>query len=179
MHCHVYFRLGSGAGRTLVWSALALLILTLYGTIFVTTIYPAPPLQHLRGPLQEQEATREVRRLYNNIGTTRIPQLRYAVELGNELAQYVRLRGDPLTTKATRRLNKAPNTTPQRGNALDYHPYLHHFGLVIFAIIWCALGAAIGHMRRSDGGNDGTTHGPYWDPAGNVPFREYVYEINA
>eukprot|EP00959_Pyramimonas_sp_CCMP1952_P256075 5348618-Pyramimonas_sp.AAC.1 len=34
-------------------------------------------------------------------------------------------------------------------------------------------------MRRGDHSTDGQTHGPYWDPRGNVPFREYVYEANA
>ncbi|MCP4469064.1 MAG: hypothetical protein GY813_20255, partial [Halieaceae bacterium] len=87
-------------------------------------------------------------------------------------------RGDP-HDKAPRRLDKALQALPQRGNAPDNHPYLHSLGLVIFAIIWFALGAAVGHMRRGDNSTDGQTHGPYWDPQGNVPFREYVYEVNA
>eukprot|EP00959_Pyramimonas_sp_CCMP1952_P221956 4640356-Pyramimonas_sp.AAC.1 len=60
MTCQSHFRLGSGAGRTLVWSALALLILALPSATFVTDLYPAPQLHlHLRGSTQEQEATRE------------------------------------------------------------------------------------------------------------------------
>ena len=36
----------------------------------------------------------------------------------------------------------------------------------------------IGCMRRANN-DDSLTVGPTWDPAGNVPFREYVREVHA
>ena len=43
--------------------------------------------------------------------------------------------------------------------------------------MWVCGGCVVGHMRR--GMDDTRTTGPYWDPAGNVPFREFVREVHA
>eukprot|EP00959_Pyramimonas_sp_CCMP1952_P099413 2078370-Pyramimonas_sp.AAC.1 len=40
-------------------------------------------------------------------------------------------------------------------------------GVIIFGLIWVAIGCAVEHMR---GGDDTRTTSPHWDPAGQVPF---------
>ena len=53
----------------------------------------------------------------------------------------------------------------------------HWIKITIFGILWVALGCVLGYMQR--GSDDTRTTGPHWDPAGNVPFRDYVREVHA
>eukprot|EP00959_Pyramimonas_sp_CCMP1952_P397918 8337511-Pyramimonas_sp.AAC.1 len=51
----------------------------------------------------------------------------------------------------------------------------HWIGIAIFGLLWVAIGCVVGHMQRV---GDGTrTIGPHWDPASNIPFREFVREV--
>ena len=52
----------------------------------------------------------------------------------------------------------------------------HWIKITIFGILWTALGCLVGHMRGAD---DTRTTGPFWDPNGTVPFRDYVREVHA
>ena len=52
----------------------------------------------------------------------------------------------------------------------------HWIKITIFGILWVALGCVVGYMRGAD---DTRTTGPFWDPSGNVPFRDYVREVHA
>ena len=76
-------------------------------------------------------------------------------------------RGDALPPDRVR------GDTPVHGNVLS-----STIGSLVFAILCGATGMIVGCMHRGDA-VDGTTRGPFWDPAGSVPFREYVYEVNA
>eukprot|EP00959_Pyramimonas_sp_CCMP1952_P117797 2462715-Pyramimonas_sp.AAC.1 len=73
----------------------------------------------------------------------------------------------PTPRRLTTKQHKSRSTTS------DYDLRGHWIGAIIFGLIWVAIGCAVGHMR---GGDDARTTGPHWDPAGQVPFREFVRE---
>eukprot|EP00959_Pyramimonas_sp_CCMP1952_P235802 4927676-Pyramimonas_sp.AAC.1 len=51
----------------------------------------------------------------------------------------------------------------------DYDLRGHWIGVTTFGLTWLAIGRVVGHVR---GGNESSTTGPHWNPAGQVAFRE-------
>eukprot|EP00959_Pyramimonas_sp_CCMP1952_P013431 283196-Pyramimonas_sp.AAC.1 len=84
------------------------------------------------------------------------------------------MRYDVLPSPTPRRLT----TTQWKSQPItsDYDLRGHWTGVTIFGPTWVAIGFAVGHMR---GGDDTRTTGPHWDPAGQVPCREFVIEVHA
>eukprot|EP00959_Pyramimonas_sp_CCMP1952_P424011 8881336-Pyramimonas_sp.AAC.1 len=81
------------------------------------------------------------------------------------------MRYDMLPPLTPRRLTtKRHKSQPTRS---DYDLRGRWIGVAIFWLAWVAIGCAVGHMRGRD--NTRTTD-PHWDPAGRVPFREFVRE---
>eukprot|EP00959_Pyramimonas_sp_CCMP1952_P217950 4558291-Pyramimonas_sp.AAC.1 len=67
-------------------------------------------------------------------------------------------------------------TTTRRKSQLttsDHDLRGHWIGVAIYGLPWVAIGRAVGQMRGED---DARTTGPRWDPAGQVPSREFVRE---
>eukprot|EP00959_Pyramimonas_sp_CCMP1952_P441422 9241001-Pyramimonas_sp.AAC.1 len=48
--------------------------------------------------------------------------------------------------------------------------------VAIFGTMWVCLGLAVAYMRGGLG--ETRTRGPFWDPAGNAPFRDFVREVH-
>eukprot|EP00959_Pyramimonas_sp_CCMP1952_P008898 185996-Pyramimonas_sp.AAC.1 len=51
--------------------------------------------------------------------------------------------------------------------------------VAIFGAIWARLGLAAACMRGGGGLDETRTRGPFWDSAGNAPFRDFVREVHA
>ena len=118
---------------------------------------------------------------------------------------------DDIQHDDVRRLSAPSDALPERRKTPDYDPnnpdlsptalqdksrrkarqtyitpsrQLKNIGWIMWAILFIAVGTAIGYMMGNMGAgrnNDeaSLTRGPYWDPSGNVLFRSWVREVHA
>ena len=76
-----------------------------------------------------------------------------------------------------KRLTATSAPEPKHQTTTNADTIMHWLKITRFGIIWVCLGCSVGRMRH--GMDDARTTGPYWDPAGNAPFREFVREVHA
>ena len=167
------FRLGSGAGRHL-WPALALVLFAINGAIYATSVILAiQPNSHLHfsEPLWPQA------KYIQYSGTTQGRQLHGAPQLGDEPMGYksyatprlgdehmgrVLQQFEHVDVPLSRSSQSSDGHTATRGDTPRHGNVLTStIGSLVFAILCGATGMIIGCMQRGDGGDAGTTRGPY------------------
>ena len=190
-----HFKLGSGAGfpkrpaPALLHLTMLLVLAIFHGTLLWWTTqvdYPVCAVKLRGARLGLRKATCPPASL--EAGSTTLTTLRYYTpttsppsptrdvfeETKHDTMLKARNRAAPprrLTAKSPSASNDAP-TNASNDATLRYH----WIKITVFGILWVALGCLVGHMRGAD---DTRTTGPFWDPSGTVPFRDYVREVHA
>eukprot|EP00959_Pyramimonas_sp_CCMP1952_P460983 9480783-Pyramimonas_sp.AAC.1 len=132
--------------------------------------------QHRKDTCTDTPAQAEVSYLHPTSLRFYTPEVHPSTPVGNffEYAMRGNMRYDILPLPTPRRLSTTqwkfqPTTS-------DHDLRGHWIGFITFGLTWVAIGCAVEHLR---GGDDARTFGPHWDPAGQVPFREFVHEVHA